>query len=209
MRRERILTPEKYDRLIGMPVTRKIRAAEDEAILRIFRERVKPEDSILEIGSGTGYYTIRFAKASKRLTAVDSNPRMVEHLKKEVEEKGIDNVEIVGGDFLTYGNGEKHDWVIALGVLEYVEDPGEFLERLMSYSNKWVLITFPSPNVIGWLYWITSRFNGVHIHLFTKRTIEEKYGKSIVHLEDVGLKSKVMPGMTLVCLIERENVQPS
>jgi SAM-dependent methyltransferase len=185
-------------------VIRRIRAAEDAVISPIFHDRVRPGDSILEVGPGTGYYTFRFARAAGKLTAVDSNPSMVEHLQGEIERAELHNIEIVSGDFLTYGAGPTYDWVIALGVLEYQEDPSEFLSRIISFSRRWVLITLPTPGVWGRIYRAASRMRGTRINLFTESEIRDQYGGSIVHLEDVGLKSRISRGLTLICLIERK-----
>ena len=180
---------------------RSIRAAEDAVISPIFHERVHPADSVLEIGAGTGYYTLRFARAASRLTAVDSNPSMVDRLRREIERTQSHNIEIVAGDFLKYAGGTTYDWVIALGDLEYQENPMEFLSRIISFSRKWVLVTLPTPGVWGQIYRAVSRMQGTRINLFTKSHIRNVYGPSIVHLEDVGLKSPVSGGMTLICLI--------
>ena len=186
-----------------MPVIRSIRAAEDNAIIGVFQKFVRPIDSILEIGAGTGYYTMRFASAAKKLTAVDSNLSMVRHLKSKVERNKSSNIDIVSGDFLNYNGVSTYDWVIALGVLEYQKNPSEFLDRLISFSHKWILVTFPTPGAWGQIYRTASRLQGTRINLFSKSDIRNRYRSSIVHMEDVGLKSRISGGLTLVCLIER------
>jgi hypothetical protein len=77
----------------------------------------------------------------------------------------------------------------------------EFLSRIVSFSRKWVLVTLPTPGVWGRIYRGASRIRGTRISLFTKREMQDRYGPSIVHLEDVGLKSPISGGMTLICLI--------
>ncbi|MCX6647553.1 MAG: methyltransferase domain-containing protein [bacterium] len=195
-------TPTGYDRHIKLPLIRNIRAAEDTSIINIFNKRVNPDDSILEIGPGTGYYTIRFARAARKLTAVDSDPSMAKHLERKVERLNLNNIEVITGDFLKYSDGTTHDWVIALGVLEYQQDPSAFLDKIISHSHKWVLITFPTPCVWGHIYRAASRLRKTRINLFTKSEIQREYGSSIVHIEDVGLKTPISSGLTLICLIE-------
>jgi predicted RNA methylase len=195
-------TPAGYDRHIRLPLIRSIRAAEDASIINIFNKRVNQEDSILEIGPGTGYYTMRFAHAARKVTAVDSDPLMSEHLQGEVERMNLDNIEIITSDFLKYNDGTTHDWVIALGVLEYQHDPSAFLDKIFSHSSKWVLLTFPMQCFCGRIYRAASRLRNTRINLFTKEDILRDYGSSIIHIEDVGLKTRISSGMTLICLIE-------
>jgi SAM-dependent methyltransferase len=192
-----------YDNRLRLPFIRSIRAAENSVISKVFHERVHPLDSVLEIGAGTGYYTLKFARGAGRLTAVDSSAEMVKHLKREVQKGGFDNVKVVAADFLKYSDDMTYDWVMALGVLEYQQNPSAFLGRMIAFSHKWVLVTFPTPGVWGKIYRAASRLKGVRINLFTRSEIEKRFGASIVHIEDVGLKSRLAGGMTLVCLIER------
>lgn len=193
-----------YGRHLRLPVIRHIRAAEDALISRIFHERVHPMDTVLEVGAGTGYYALKFARAASKITAVDSSPTMVKHLKRETQRLGLDNMKAIVGDFLKYTDSATYDWVMALGVLEYQQNPSAFLGRMIAFSHKWVLLTFPTPGVWGKVYRAASRIKGVRINLFTRSEIEKRFGASIVHIEDVGLKSRLAGGMTLVCLIERK-----
>jgi len=204
MKRPQEITSTDYNRRIGLPVIRSIRAAEDAAVINVFRKHVRPIDSILEIGPGTGFYTMRFASAAKELTAVDSNPSMVKHLKGEVERKNPCNIDIVCCDFLNYNCVSTYDWVIAVGVLEYQKNPMEFFDRLIALSHKWILVTLPTPGAWGKIYRTASRLQGTHINLFSKSEIQNQYNSSVVHIEDVGLKSRVSGGLTLVCLLERK-----
>jgi len=156
----------------------------------------------LEIGAGTGYYTLKFAAAANMVTAVDLSPAMVEHLRNKAKGQNLFNIKVITSDFLHYNDSTTYDWVIAVGVLEYPQDPWEFLNKLISFSNKWVLVTFPTQGIWGKTYRLTSHLRGSHVSLFTKSEIHDKYSSSIVHLEDVGLKSPVTRGLTLICLLE-------
>lgn len=60
---------------------------------------------VADIGSGGGYFSLRFADAvgkEGRVYAVDTNPKMLEFVRQSTKEKGIDNVEtlLVEGDDL-------------------------------------------------------------------------------------------------------------
>jgi ubiquinone/menaquinone biosynthesis C-methylase UbiE len=56
---------------------------------------LKPGDTVADIGAGSGYFTLRFARAvgaAGRVYAVDVEPRMVEHIEERAAEAGLANV---------------------------------------------------------------------------------------------------------------------
>lgn len=56
--------------------------------------QLKPGQVVADIGAGTGYFTVRLAKApaAPRVYAVDIEPSMVEHLKHRAMHDGLTNV---------------------------------------------------------------------------------------------------------------------
>ena len=59
---------------------------------------LSPEDTVLEIGPGTGVLTLALAERVKKVMAVEKDIRMVEVLKETL--KDFKNVEIIQGDIL-------------------------------------------------------------------------------------------------------------
>ena len=56
---------------------------------------LKPGQSIADIGSGGGYFSLRFAKIvgeEGRVYAVDTKPELLEYVKNSAREEGLDNV---------------------------------------------------------------------------------------------------------------------
>jgi ubiquinone/menaquinone biosynthesis C-methylase UbiE len=59
---------------------------------------LRPGEAVADIGSGSGYFTLRLAAAvgpSGRVYAVDVDPDMVRHLNARVRDAGVDNVRSV------------------------------------------------------------------------------------------------------------------
>jgi ubiquinone/menaquinone biosynthesis C-methylase UbiE len=57
---------------------------------------------LADVGAGSGYFTFRFAEVvgpSGRIYAVDVDDDMLEYLTGEISERGVENVEVVRGDF--------------------------------------------------------------------------------------------------------------
>ena len=63
---------------------------------------LRPGESIADVGSGSGYFTLRLAERvgpGGRVYAVDVDPDMVRHLNRRVRDAGLDNVRSVLADF--------------------------------------------------------------------------------------------------------------
>lgn len=61
---------------------------------------VKPGDVVADVGAGSGYYTVRLAKAvgeTGRVLATDIQPEMLELLRRRVTRERLGNVELVLG----------------------------------------------------------------------------------------------------------------
>ncbi|KAL0378301.1 UNVERIFIED_CONTAM: Ribosomal RNA small subunit methyltransferase, mitochondrial [Sesamum radiatum] len=62
---------------------------------------IKPDDTVLEIGPGTGNLTLKLLEAARRVVAVEIDNRMIEILRKRAAERGFqDRLNIVSGDAL-------------------------------------------------------------------------------------------------------------
>lgn len=63
---------------------------------------LKPNDIVLEIGPGLGVLTFELAKKTKKVIAVEKDPKISEVLKKNL--KNYSNIDIVQGDILKISN---------------------------------------------------------------------------------------------------------
>ncbi|KAL7104606.1 hypothetical protein ACP275_08G256100 [Erythranthe tilingii] len=62
---------------------------------------IKSDDTVLEIGPGTGNLTLKLLEAAKNVVAVEIDNRMVEILRKRTSERGFnDRLNIISGDAL-------------------------------------------------------------------------------------------------------------
>jgi ubiquinone/menaquinone biosynthesis C-methylase UbiE len=56
---------------------------------------LRPGEAVADIGAGSGYFTVRFARAvgdTGRVYAVDISPDMIRHLNRRIRDAGIRNV---------------------------------------------------------------------------------------------------------------------
>ena len=74
----------------------------DQNILRkiIKAAAIKNTDTVLEIGPGTGTLTFELAEHAGKVVAIEKDQALAEILKKEIEKRGITNIELILGDIL-------------------------------------------------------------------------------------------------------------
>jgi 16S rRNA (adenine1518-N6/adenine1519-N6)-dimethyltransferase len=66
---------------------------------------IRPEDTVLEIGPGLGFLTVRLAHVAKRVIAVELDDKLANYLQMGVDSWGINNVEVVNQDILKFDPG--------------------------------------------------------------------------------------------------------
>jgi GrpB-like predicted nucleotidyltransferase (UPF0157 family)/SAM-dependent methyltransferase len=78
---------------------------------------------VVDLGAGTGQFTLAAAAAVRRVVAVDVSAPMLEHLRATLRDRRIENVECVPAGFLTYEHrGEPPDLVYSRYALHHLPD---------------------------------------------------------------------------------------
>ncbi len=96
--------------------------------------QLREGEVVADIGAGSGYFTLRLARAlgpRGRVYAVDINPEMVRHLDRRLRDEGVRNVVTVlsePGDPLL--PDASVDRVLIVDTWHHVEDQPAYLERL-------------------------------------------------------------------------------
>ena len=102
--------------------------------------------TVLDIGCGSGIYMFEALKRGVgHVTGVDPAPGMIDLAKNKLSSSSDFNgrYDLILGTFpqieLT-----PHDYVIIMGVMDYIKDPLEFLNKLKGKFRVAALISFPS-----------------------------------------------------------------
>jgi ubiquinone/menaquinone biosynthesis C-methylase UbiE len=78
---------------------------------------------VVELGAGTGQFSVEVAPMCGRLIAVDVSPVMLARLEEKVAERRLANVELVQAGFLTYEHaGPPADFVYSRFALHHLPD---------------------------------------------------------------------------------------
>ena len=94
---------------------------------------LKPDAVIADIGSGTGYFSMRFAHMvpKGRVYGVDTEPDMVKYLAERAKREGQGNVTAVKAVPGDPRLPEKADLVILVDVYHHVENRERYFSRLL------------------------------------------------------------------------------
>lgn len=121
---------------------------------------------VADLGVGFGHYVYALSEAvgpSGRVFAVDVQKNMIERLKKEVEEKGIQNIEVIWGDIEVVGGTKLReglvDNLLVANVLFLIDSKPGFVHecaRILKVGGKLLLIDWeesfggigPSPEMV-------------------------------------------------------------
>ena len=84
---------------------------------------VKPDETVLEIGTGSGFITACLAKLAKRVVSVDIHEQFIKETASKLKDKDISNVELETGDAMTGWQPEQaHDVVVVTGSVPDIPD---------------------------------------------------------------------------------------
>jgi 2-polyprenyl-3-methyl-5-hydroxy-6-metoxy-1,4-benzoquinol methylase len=110
--------------------------------------------SVLDVGTGPGHFAITLAdQGARRVLGVDFAEGMIDVARKNAAHLGADSVcEFQFGDFHKYNfKGEKFDYGIAMGFMDYMADPQMTVNLLLSLVTDKAFFSFPSSSgVLAW-----------------------------------------------------------
>jgi protein-L-isoaspartate(D-aspartate) O-methyltransferase len=119
---------------------------------------IQPDETVLEIGTGSGFVTACLAALAKRVVSVEIHEELHREAAAKLSDKGVGNVELFTGDVMTGWQPEQaHDVVVVTGSVSEVPEaflgwvnPGGrmFVVRGQSPAMEALLMT--RVNVTEW-----------------------------------------------------------
>ncbi len=154
---------------------------------------LEPHHSVLEVGAGTGNYTVPVARRCARVLALDASAEMVAHLQGRLGGAGLSNVETAHGrlpDALRVT--ERFDGVLCLGVLNYVGELEASLEALAARLKPggWMVFTVAPRTLEGRIHALVEAPMRRRVHLRSPRetvAAAERAGLRVVRTERAGI----------------------
>ena len=127
--------------------------------------------SVLDVGCGSGPLFAPLASKGIRVTGVDPAEAMVALARRQAEEFP-DLVEVRRSGWEELDDVDAYDLAVALGVFDYVTDPGELLRR-MGRAAPHAVGSFPTPGLRTNLRKIRYGRQGVGVHGYTAATFRD------------------------------------
>lgn len=110
--------------------------------LAVLRAAVRAEDTVLDVGAGTGRFALPLARVVRQVTALDHAPAMLAVLRQKLVTEHIRNISVVEAAWET-ADVAPHDVVFAAWSLYRQLDLRATLEKLVAMARRHLLIVAP------------------------------------------------------------------
>ena len=149
-----------------------------EKKLALTQEQLKPTDSVLEFGCGTGSTAIAHAPHVRSILAIDVSPRMIGICREKAAAAGVGNVEFRCGSIEELETREAYDVVMAHSILHLVDDRHAVLAKVVRLLkpggllvSSTVCLGTVSPVVLGLLRFVGALRLIPAIYSFTREEL--------------------------------------
>ncbi|MBW2981189.1 class I SAM-dependent methyltransferase [Candidatus Woesearchaeota archaeon] len=117
---------------------------------KVFKKLIPKGKSVLEIGSGTGLYTIDFIKNGRHAAGLDYSKKMVEISKKNAKKAKVKCKFIHADAEKQINMKEKFDFALLIGNWEYFNNPTKVLTNISKVLKKEGKIIISTLNIFSW-----------------------------------------------------------
>lgn len=103
--------------------------------------------SVLDVGSGTGIYTLPFARMFPNVTAIDCSSQMNECLSRKSEQAGLNHISVLTADFTEHMFYDTYDLVFS-SMNPGTYNPDAF-EKMLSLTEKLLIYVGIIPKSVS------------------------------------------------------------
>jgi ArsR family transcriptional regulator len=128
----------------------------DERVIETIADTIAIDgtQTVLDVGTGTGFIAAGLAPRADRVIAIDNSPAMLDVARDNLARLGIDNVELRKGDLTQLPlDDDSVDAAVANMVLHHTEDPAGMLAEMTRVVRPggWVAITDAVQHPYEWM----------------------------------------------------------
>ncbi|HNP73541.1 MAG TPA: class I SAM-dependent methyltransferase [Kouleothrix sp.] len=130
------------------------RSQQPDGFMRFVLPRLRPADTVLDIGAGSGRYEPLLAGAAAEVLALEPSPAMRGHLEQRIAEARLANVR-VGASSWPSGDVAACDVALAAHVLYGVREIGPFLLAMNAVARRecYLLLALRHPSSVVSPFW--------------------------------------------------------
>lgn len=131
--------------------------------------------SFLDIGCGTGVYSVELAKrGARKVIGLDIAQNMLDVCRKRSESAGVAQCEFIHSDLIEYRPDSKFDVSIGIGLFDYIRDPLPVLKKMHELTSEKIIISVPRL----WTWRAPVRkvrlgLKGCSVYFYSRRRSEE------------------------------------
>ena len=158
---------QQFEKIISLPLNE----SDNENRFLFLKKKAKEllninDIKILDIGSGLGVFPWRAKKESLIITALDPDPKNIEHIKNKL------GVKTIKGNFLTAKIPEKFNIITFNKVIEHVEDPYKMINKtkLLTKNQSFIYVEVPDVKAAK-SGKNREEFFIEHFHVFSERSV--------------------------------------
>lgn len=120
---------------------------------RVLQElQIAQGESVLEIGTGSGYFTALLAHHGAEVTSVEINPRLAAEAKAKLERAGIGSVKLAIGDGAQGFGDATYDAIVLTGSTPVL--PDAFIGQLTPGGRLFAVVGEPPVMLARLLRWV-------------------------------------------------------
>ena len=189
-----------YELGLTLPVISLIRRQEARVVGALINRYARDLRRVLEVGPGTGFYTRDLAEKFGEVVAVEDSAQMAQILKARFAR--TPNVTVLNCDFMSLAAKDKFDLGVAIGVLDYVADPAAFVKKMCTLAQKAVILTAPQRGLWGKCFASAAKLRKISVYCHARHVPSEWAPQWHCTITEVGLKTPLTKGLTLVSVLE-------
>ncbi len=163
-----------------------IRRQEERGVMAMVDEVLQDGQSVVELGAGTGHYTMLLAPRTRHVLALDASPAMVTYLAERVAREQVRNVRAqLGAAPAPVAGAGVHDGALAVGVLNYLPDLADALRWLAGLVRPggWLVFTVPLAGPSGRVSVLTGRASKKQVHTYSPASVTEAARRAALAVE--------------------------
>jgi protein-L-isoaspartate(D-aspartate) O-methyltransferase len=109
-------------------------------------------ERVLEIGTGSGYFTALLSRHGAEVTSVEINPRLAAEAKSKLTRAGIGSIELAVGDGAQGWGRETYDAIVLTGSVPML--PEKFIEQLAPGGRVFAVVGEPPVMLARLTRWV-------------------------------------------------------